>query len=250
MNNRRTQSHAIDLEHGGVLVLYTQDTSIVDTVAHQTDSILRWLGTPKGFTVYLWWRDDARTLRADEWPSRKTVNGGWTTSHSREVHIYRSEEWDRVLIHEAIHALGWDWNMSTLPLPCWKFTDRDRISPHLFEAWTELLAEWLWCGWHNVSWQQQMEWQRFQAVQILARRKYMPTWNENTSVFAYYVLKATLAKHIAFLWMAGNGKTLEERERILCEWVQPELATLRNEANNTQPVAISLRMTTEHDVKN
>ena len=190
----------------------------------------------------LWWRDDPRHIEADEWPSRRTVNGGWTYSNSNSIVVYRSEEWDRVLIHEVIHAMGWDWKMPTVPPACWKMTKQDTLEPALFEAWTELYAEWLWCGWHNVLWEEQRIWQEKQAIQILARQKDTP-WNENTNVFAYYVLKAALAPHLAFLWFFGNGTTDQEKTSVLCGLVTPELDRLRHVAKYVTPTAISLRMT-------
>jgi hypothetical protein len=150
--------------------------------------------------------------------------------------VYRSEEWDRVVLHEMIHALEWDWQMPTKPFPCWGLESESDLFPALFEAWTELLAEWLWCVWHNVSWETQRAWQDKQAVQVLVRQK--GPWKENTSVFAYYVLKSTLAPNFAFLWIHGNG------DNVLCDLVQPELTRLRSlaKAKTTTPETISLRM--------
>lgn len=242
MDEPQTTSCAYDLEGGGVLVLYYSQTHdlIQDNLARETDALLRWMGTPKGFTVYLWWRDDPRFIQANEWPSKKSVNGGWTFQHSSSICIYRKEEWDRVLLHETIHALGWDWDMDSQPLPCWGLSQNDTLSPALFEAWTELYAEWLWCGWHNVPWTKQMEWQRGQATQILARRNQMTNWAEDTNVFAYYVLKTALAPHIAFLWVCDTST--DERTNILCTLAEPELQELRKQAETVTPEAISLRM--------
>jgi hypothetical protein len=193
--------------------------------------------------IYLLWIDNPRSIEANEWPSRQSVNGGWTIPNTNTIYIYRQEEWDRVFLHEMIHALNWDWKMPTEPLQCWKFTENDTIYPHLFEAWTELYAEWLWCGWHNQSWEKQREWQNKQALQILSRRNIDTTWKENTSVFAYYILKAILAPHIEFLWAFGNGQTADERLKILCSLVTPTLEQLRIEAKEIQPTKLSMRMT-------
>lgn len=234
--------YAIDLRGGGKLILFT--TAYNPRIAEETDALLQWIGTPPGFTVNLWWRDDPRYIEADEWPSRRTVNGGWTYSNSNSIVVYRSEEWDRVLIHEVIHAMGWDWKMPTSPLACWKMSEQDTFEPALLEAWTELYAEWLWCGWNSVAWEEQRIWQDKQAIQILARQKDTP-WKENTNVFAYYVLKAALAPHFAFLWCFGNGKTDEEKTAVLCGLVTPELERLRGLAQSETPTAMSLRMTKE-----
>lgn len=213
-----------------------QDLPKAKDIATECGKLWDWLGAPRPFTLVLWWRDDPRRIEADEWPSRKTVNGGWTTQNASVIFVYRAEEWDRVFLHEMIHALGWDWEMPTKPLACWELPPRSNTTPALFEAWTELYAEWLWCVWHNKPWSQQRAWQDAQAVQILARPQARP-WRENTSVFAYYVLKAALAAHMDELLLFGNGG-----QRVLCQ-VAPALAALRAKARHVTPVAMWLRMT-------
>ena len=237
----KTEGIAIDLFAGGKLVLFTQESNTIAEVANEVDALLQWLGTPVGFTVYLWWRDDPRVLEAEEWPTRSNVNGGWAMMGSNAIYIYRKEEYDRVLLHETIHALEWDWKMPVRPLPCWGL-EGGQTEPHLFEAWTELYAEWLWCGWHNVPWETQRKWQDYQAIQILARQGY-DAWKENTNVFAYYILKAALAPHIEFLWVFGNGITEEERYNVLCRFTTPHLEALRERARTAIPERMSLRMT-------
>ncbi len=244
MDDVKTDAITVSLTGGGKLVMYTQDLGAVKAVAENTDALFRWLGVPRGFTLNLWWRDDPRILAADEWPNRRNVNGGWTTLDSDTIYVYRQEEWDRVLLHESIHALGWDWPMPSKPLPCWGFGPDDTLMPALFEAWTELYAEWLWCGYHNVPWDTQRDWQDTQAVQILSRAGGSTSWKENTNVFAYYVLKAALAPHIGFLWTFRNGATPEERAHVLCTLVAGPLAALNEKASKTTPKRISLRMTT------
>ncbi len=241
-----TNAYAYDLSGGHTLLLVAERP--VDRVAVETEALLEWLGPQRPFCVVLWWRDDPRRISATEWPSRRTVNGGWTSSGSSTVCVYRSEEWDRVVLHEMIHALEWDWRMPEKPAACWGASE-GQYSHALFEAWTELLAEWLWCGWHarssdkkGVSWESQRTWQDFQATQILARNR-TKKWSENTSVFAYYVLKAALAPHMPFLWLHQNGDSAEERERLLCRLVRPSLASLRSKSESVHPKAISLRMT-------
>jgi len=222
------------------LLLLTQDERTAPKTASEVDAMLAWLGAPSGFTVHLWWRDDPRRITATEWPGKRTVNGGWAIPGEPKVYVYRSEEYDRVLLHEMIHAMEWDWKMPKAPLPCWGLGENAKVFPALFEAWTELYAEWLWCGWHNIPWEDQRTWQDYQAVQVLARA---PTqWTENTNIFAYYVLKAALAPHVAFLWVFGNGLTEAERMNVLCQLVAPELARLRHTAEHTTPEALSMRM--------
>lgn len=224
----------------GRLIVFTDKSSTdLEPIVRNIDSILLWLGTPSKFTVHLWLQHWPRIIKANEWPTRLNINGGFATPGMSEVFVYREEEYDRVIIHEIIHAMKWDWKMKEVPLPCWGV--RGRLMPHLFEAWTELYAEWLWCGWNNVSWEVQMRWQQLQATQLLARKSVH--WSEDTNIFAYYILKAALAPHISFLWLFGNGSLESERLYILCNLVTHNLNTLRSFASNISPCDLSLRMT-------
>ncbi len=225
-----------------------QDTRKAKEVADTCWELWNWLGVTRPFTLVLWWREDPRVLQADEWPSRRTINGGWTSKNSSIVHVYRSEEWDRVFIHEMIHALGWDWKMPVAPLACWGLPAGSQLVPALFEAWTELYAEWLWCVWNAEeygAWKAQQAWMEDQALQILARWRQQPNspWSENTSVFAYYVLKAALAPYIDQLLLFGNGRTPEERERVLCRLAVPRLRDFSRRLRQVVPRTLSLRMT-------
>lgn len=239
-----TQVYAIDLVgSAGVLFLYTQTPETIQDIAANVDQLHEWLGTTPKFQTILLLIDAPREISATEWPSRISVNGGYTIPNSGRIVVYRKEEWERVLIHETIHALEWDWEMPTEPMPCWGFEDDEVVAPHLFEAWTELYAEWLWCGFFKVPWAAQRAHQDAQAIQILARdRVAHRPWRENTNVFAYYVLKAALAPHISFLWVARNGTTPTERQHILCDLTGPEMRRLKAEAAEEIPRAMSLRM--------
>ena len=245
---RRPDVHgvAVDLGQDRTLLFFgTKENAARDlpAVANQTRQMLSWLGIHgRPFRFILFWRDDPRICAADEWPSRRNVNGGWTVPGSMEIVVYRSEEWDRVFLHETIHTMEWDWKMPEKPLPCWELGEGAIVSPHLFEAWTELYAEWLWCGWHNVPWTVQRAHMDTQAKQILARVG--SDWKEDTNVFAYYVLKAALAPAFPFLWAFRNGDTDEERIAVLCRLVIPRLAKLRSAALHAIPTEFSLRMTT------
>jgi hypothetical protein len=218
-------------------------------VAELCWKLWEWLGVRRPFTVVLWWRDDPRHIVAAEWPSKATVNGGWTHQNSTTIYIYRKEEWDRVFLHEMIHALGWDWKMPEKPLACWGLPTDSTTVPALFEAWTELYAEWLWCLWHSAdfqTWEAQRTWQDAQALQILARYNTlgMQSWHENTSVFAYYVLKAALAPHMDQLLLFGNGEDNDNnRDTVLCQLAASNLQALYEKAKHVKPTPISLRMT-------
>ena len=239
------QGVAVDLGDATLLFFGTADDIAHDlpAVANQTRQMLSWLGVKGRFVFLLFWRNDLRHCGAKEWPSRRNVNGGWTVPGSREIVVYRREEWDRVFLHETIHTMEWDWTMPTRPLACWGLGDGAVVSPHLLEAWTELYAEWLWCGWHNVPWSVQRAYMDTQAIQILARQG-DSDWNEDTSVFAYYILKAALAPAFPYLWTFRNGESEAERMAVLCHLVTPPLAELRRAAARTIPIPFSLRMTT------
>jgi hypothetical protein len=243
MSSPHTLTYDIRLpKSSGRLILFATASHNIESVARHIDRLLTWLGVPANFIVHLWLQDWPRRISADEWPDRLSVNGGFAVPGIPEIFVYREEEYDRVVIHEIIHAMKWDWKMPETPLPCWGI--RGRIMPHLFEAWTELYAEWLWCGWHNVSWDIQMRWQQLQATQILARFQTSGrNWNENTNIFAYYILKAALAPHIAFLWTFGNGVVESERLYVLCNLVKSNMEILQNVASHTIPTELSMRMT-------
>ncbi len=248
MDDPLTRGYDIRLpKSAGRLILFaTAAAQNVETVARHIDRLLAWLGVPANFTVHLWLQDLPRRIAVNEWPNRLSVNGGFAVPGIPEIFVYREEEYDRVVIHEIIHAMKWDWRMPETPLPCWGI--RGRMMPHLFEAWTELYAEWLWCGWHNISWDLQMRWQQLQATQILARFQASGRdWNENTNIFAYYVLKAALAPHIAFLWAFGNGVVESERLYVLCNLVKSNMDTLHAVASRTIPTDLSMRMTIKLD---
>lgn len=243
-SSAKTNSYSIKLRGGGKILFVTQDDAVPqsETVFSEVDSIFTWLGVPSGFTLILFWIDAPRVLERDAWPTKTNVNGGWTIPGSNEIVVYRSEEWDRVLIHETIHALKWDWDMPTKPLKCWGLSDNAQLMPHLFEAWTELYAEWLWCGWHNVSWITQMRWMHMQATQIFARLGDRD-WSENTNVFSYYILKTALAPHVGFLWTFRNGMSSDERMYVLCSLASRGIQKIKNDSIGVVPSKISLRMT-------
>jgi hypothetical protein len=242
---KKAEGTAYDTPSGHTLLLFSEPgTSQGESIVVKLERMLSWLGVGRPFKVVLWWRDDPRFLGANAWPTRRNVNGGWTRSGSSAICVYRAEEWDRVVFHEMIHALEWDWKMPQRPLSCWGLSDDSVVYPALFEAWTELYAEWLWCAWTGTSWERQRLWQDEQAVQLLARhRRKGGAWDENTSIFAYYILKAALATHIEFLLFFQNGNDAGERYAVLCDMVRPRLEELRQFAELAVPRSISLRMT-------
>jgi len=179
--------------------------------------ILAFLGAPDGFKV-TWWRFPAdRVVEAGKFPTRAEVNGGWAYRGKPAVWLFREQEWDRVLIHECVHALDWDIIPASSVRTCLQesLDDEANLVDAIFEAATELNAEWLWCIIHSPvdddtgkTWMKQREWQIYQAGAIIARRP--EHWSEDTSVFAYYVLKAVLALDtfdFIYGWLTGTSDT-------------------------------------------
>jgi len=212
--------------------------------------ILAFLGAPVGFCVN-WWRiPNDRNAKPNVFPTRAEVNGGWARPGIPEVYIFRLEEWDRVLIHECIHALQWDVSPSLHTKSCLESTlGNGQITEALFEAATELNAEWMWCVIHSpdndyegATWVKQTMWQQKQAHAILARSS--SVWKEDTSVFAYYVLKAALAfemEEFLISWLAGNVDT----DKWCATWNKYKPMFLQNAAADSGSVnqSISMRMT-------
>ena len=90
------------------------DKKVLETEVRHAFRILRYLGACVGFCIH-WWRIPVdRKISASEFPSRASVNGGWARRGFPEIYIFRLEEWDRVLIHECVHALDWDVIPSTV----------------------------------------------------------------------------------------------------------------------------------------
>lgn len=211
--------------------------------------ILDFLGAGNGFIVNYWRIPNNRSVGANVFPTRAEVNGGWAYPGKPEVFIFRSEEWDRVLIHECIHALGWDVNINSELKACLeKGLNGGTLTDALFEAATELNAEWMWCVIHSpasdmegLTWSKQLLWQQEQAHNILARAD-PDTWSEDTSVFAYYILKSIIALDMSsFLvdWLSGTVDTNK-----WCQmWLTHKPEYLRRANRNSVGSTISMRMT-------
>lgn len=156
-------------------------------------------------TVWYWWDQDwVREVAADTVPTREHINGGWATPGTLEVHVYRREEAHKVMLHEMIHALGLDVSHEAAATARVEF-EADlgfALWPHLGEAYTELLAEWLWAIARADStrmaerlWNAQCACAERQAVAIWVRIRGRRT-AEDTNVFAYYVLKWVLMQRL------------------------------------------------------
>jgi hypothetical protein len=158
--------------------------------------ILGWM-SQRPVTWYWWDQPWIRRLPANMDPRQEHLNGGWAIPGVLEVHVYRREEAHKVMIHEAIHALGLDVPQTlTDPIRVrFEAALGRRLWPHFGEAFTELYAEWLWSVASGGSWAGQMACSQKQAAEIWARIR-DATEAENTNVFAYYIQKWVLMQHL------------------------------------------------------
>jgi hypothetical protein len=192
--------------------------------------IMAWMTQARPY-VWFWWDQDwQRVLPARVDPGREHVNGGWAIPRVPEVHVYRREEALKVMIHESIHALGLDVNVALVdPIRgAFEAALGRRLWPHLGEAYTELFAEWLWAVAGARS--EAGAARRWLAQRACAERQAAAVWvrirdsreDEDTNVFAYYILKWVLMRHLReallqpshavqswFLWFQGARSTLD-----------------------------------------
>ena len=211
--------------------------------------ILNWMS--KRPVVWYWWDQPwVRKLLANVDPGRDHVNGGWAVPGVLEVHVYRREEAHKVMIHEAIHALGLDVPHASVELVR-KDLEAEfgrQLWPHLGEAFTELYAEWLWTiprasSLHEVRdlWTAQMHCSEAQAALVWARIRDSVT-DEDTNVFAYYVLKWVLMR-----WHLGD--VLVNPDRTVQFWAawwraaKETMNTVADAAAHTEQQPILMGMT-------
>ena len=165
--------------------------------------LMAWL-TKRPVTWYWWDQPWTRHVPSGVEPGRDHVNGGWAIPGVPEVHVYRREEAHKVLLHECIHALGLDVEemRAAAERPRFEAALGRRLWPHLGEAYTELYAEFLWsiAGASSVraaasAWDYQLRCSEKQAAQVWMRI-HDSTRDEDTNIFAYYVLKWVLMQHV------------------------------------------------------
>ena len=164
--------------------------------------LMNWI-SKRPVTLYWWDQPWTRRLPAGVDPGRDHINGGWAVPGVPEVHVYRREEAHKVLLHECIHALNLDVASSLVTPALHQFETAlgRRLWPHLGEAYTEFFAEFLWSIASASSlkavkdaWVYQLVCSEKQAAQVWARI-HDATQDEDTNVFAYYVLKWVLMHH-------------------------------------------------------
>jgi len=216
--------------------------------------IMAWLSSRP--VVWYWWDQPwTRVLPAGVDPGPEHVNGGWAVVGIPEVlvgipevHVYRREEAHKVLIHECIHALGLDVPESAIAPVRVKFETAlgRRLWPHLGEAFTEFFAEWLWAivaeslASAKKRWAAQLRCAESQAAQVWVRI-HDSLANEETNVFAYYVLKWVLMCHTETVLLAPDTSV-----RLWYDWwlaARPTLETLRRSATHTESLDLRMGMT-------
>jgi hypothetical protein len=180
-------------------------------------------------------------------PGRDHVNGGWAIPGVLEVNVYRREEAHKVMIHESIHALELDVPHAEIE-PVRQSLETEfgrRLWPHLGEAFTELYAEWLWTiprasSLHEVRdlWTAQMRCSETQAALVWGRIRDSVT-DEDTNVFAYYVLKWVLMR-----WHLGDVLVNPDRTvRFWADWWRAAKETLNTVAvahTEQQPILMGM----------
>ena len=197
--------------------------------------LMGWL-SKRPVTWYWWDQPWIRRMPAGVDPGRDHINGGWATPGVPEVHVYRREEAHKVMIHECIHALGLDVEGTRVNPVLHQFEAAfgRRLWPHLGEAYTEFFAEFLWSIASSTSlqrasdaWNYQLICSEKQAAQVWARI-HDATKDEDTNVFAYYVLKWVLMQHAEdalfqknasvlrwFSWWLAIRPTLDQKAKAL-----------------------------------
>lgn len=211
--------------------------------------LLNWMG--RSPVVWYWW-DHAwpRLLPGDTLPSKVHLNGGWAIPGVPEVHVYRREEAHKVLLHETIHALRLDvLHASVEPVRSeFEMVFGRRLYPHLGEAFTELYAEWLWsiAGARSLAaakkrWISQLACSSAQAAAIWARIRHTKE-DEDTNVFAYYILKWVLmSAHLDVVLLAPTATV-----PLWFSWwsaMRPELDSMASAASTSVSQEMKMGMT-------
>ncbi len=207
--------------------------------------LMAWM-SQRPVTWYWWDQPWTRLLPANEDPRKEHLNGGWAVPGVLEVHVYRREEAHKVLLHEMVHALGLDVKPELVEPVRLRFESLfgRRLWPHLGEAYTELFAEWLWCiarasslGEAAQLWAYQVECSAGQAAMVWARIR-DATEDEDTNVFAYYVLKWVLMRtrltesligpnHAVRFWFTWFLDAREELEQMAARVAHTESELVR-----------------------
>jgi hypothetical protein len=197
------------------------------------NQIFRWLRVAAKYSptqcsqrlnIYIYFTDLQKKLPTapGKYIGPDNVNTAYTTSCVRgagapaEIHLFRREEWFKVLIHESFHVLGLDFSekheesiaagKKYLETPATK-----NCNWFIFETYTELIAELLAIGFSrggNLRAADIKKEKMFSAGQSNKLLEYMGMtyddiwggrgkWREKTPAFCYYVLKTILFVHLS-----------------------------------------------------
>jgi hypothetical protein len=211
--------------------------------------LMTWMSR-RPVTWYWWDQPWKRVMPANEDPRKEHLNGGWAVPGVLEVHVYRREEAHKVMLHEMVHALGLDVKPVLVEPVRLRFEQLfgRQLWPHLGEAYTELFAEWLWCiaraaslGEATQLWSYQVECSTSQAAIVWARIR-DATIDEDTNVFAYYVLKWVLMRSHLTESLIGPNHSVRHWFTWFMD-VKSELDDMATRAAHTENKMVNMGMT-------
>jgi len=232
------------------------DTEIHDKIQKTIHKIYLWLSISTSYldkntkcskevNIYLYLTQHSKFLPNS---SRKKIdqlcaNTAFTTGcvlAQTNIHIFREEEWFKVLIHETFHNLGLDFiylNSNTANAEILKMFPISVIDLRIYETYAELWAEIMnvlfavflsdppkkkgrlplikWISMVEKMMETEMKFTMFQATKVLRHHKLKYTdlfipekaalYHEDTQVFSYYILKSIWMVHLnQFLEFCAN----------------------------------------------
>ena len=187
-------------------------------------------------SIYLYLTDLKKTLPskvAHAELKEENVNTGFTfgCSLKNQIYIYREEEWEKVLIHELIHAFGLDFasndKLNTIAndraMSYFGIRNMERKDLRLYEAYTETWADILYVLLKNADVRRrevsylmkqvriQQEWSIRQYVKLMSfygvnvstptpdfkEKEKSLILKEPLTLYSYYILKSRLLFNIA-----------------------------------------------------
>lgn len=197
----------------------------------------------KNMNVFLYLTDHKKTLPTDGSPINQiNANTAFTTycSDSTDIHIYRNEEWFKVLIHESFHNLGLEFSPLTDDKTNRQILDIFPVKSlvNLGESYAEIWAEMLNCaivGFLNTKSKSnhtlmlsklenllniETKFSLFQCAKVLRYNNMTYSdfftntdvkrsrYSENTNVLSYYIIKTILIynKNTFISWCIQNNR--------------------------------------------
>ena len=170
---------------------------------------------------------------------REHVNGGYTYVNGNTVYLFRHEELPKVMLHEYLHQIQGhkdaEWDAKSLeriralvPIP----TGIDiRPNEAVVEAWALYYHTQFLALEHPISfkslWDAERRFALHQARRVWAHQsKCLPSWNEQTHTFSYYVLKACFVQSLGEQMHKKNTHTqsqppwqLDYSVPVLVAWI-------------------------------